>query len=113
MITTHEPIHLSAHEAAAQLGVVTTTITRMCQSGHFKGAILTDGRWFIPAASVQPAQHAPVSYSYKQLHALWGVSIRTLQRRVRDGKLKAWKCGRTVRIPESTVLAFEAEQTLS
>ena len=113
MITSHEPICLSAQEVAERLGVVTTTITRMCHSGHFTGARLTDGRWSIPASSVQSTHHASVSYTYQQLHALWGVSIRTLQRRVRDGKLKAWKSGRTVRIPEATVLAFEAEQTLS
>lgn len=106
---------LTTLEAASRLGVYPTTITRWCVSGFLKGAEMVNGRWAIPESTLRTvAPETTVSYTLSQVCAFWGCSISTLYRLRQEGKLKGvWKHKRVVRIPESTILAFEAEQALN
>ena len=50
-------------------------------------------------------------YSLKTLAEHWGVTTETVRQRILDGSLKAFKIGRTYRIPREAVLAFQQEQS--
>lgn len=106
---------LTVAEAADRLGVYPTTITRWCAAGLLKGAERVQNRWLIPESALATATpEATVSYTLAQVCAIWGCSLSTLYRLRREGKLKGiWQRRRVIRIPETTLLAFEAEHALN
>lgn len=48
----------------------------------------------------------PVLYTPQEVAALWKVTRRTVYEWVKAGRIKAFRIGDTVRIPESEMVAF-------